>query len=1022
MAILLSFTLSTSTTGYIWFQAFHLIGVYRALNGSSEVWNSAVCALLHGVLVLTNLDAPSKSLLHQVFQRCTYAQERYLMKLQKLRQVTLNDMWPLPERFQLRTAYSEFKLNKNESYFVLRAIFHMMWRPMIPVYTVGLILQFLPLLRIKLDSSIMHNVDDLSNYSMYMIVADVARIMIVQLLNNQQSVIRQYIKNEMSRAQNAIDIEMFRLPLQRLGLGIKKKPARYVDPSRCIKSLIELPQKIEHDTSEVGPLVEMNNCSFTWGTGDKAKDVLSDVTLNAGAGELVAIVGKTGAGKSSLLLAMCNEVEMTQGKGKLVGKIAYLEQQPWIMNDTLRANILFGREYDEEYYWKVLSACALTDDLEMWPNSDMTVIGENGMNISGGQRARLALARTVYSKADIYFLDDPLSAVDAIVKRHILDNIILSTGMLGDKLRFIATNADNILPLCNQIATVDGGHVFVKVQIPQVYTAFKFKEQTKPILRDFDNAGKELQATSASASKGKHIVSTTGKSTDSIIITSTSSKPPKQWSHWSNALYAIRISGAPILATVIMTVLFDKVSALVLDMYKLDVLRGNSNSMVSITKPLDKRIEELEKEEEKEHNHNRFLVSKGAQMIRLFGVEPYFTNNYITSAESSTRLGMLESTYGNLHYLVFATTRTALHSILLYIYIAMSKMGLYTINAGDVAEFRENCESILAEINEFRNLAERDPEAPYVIDSCRPSAQWPSNGKIEFRDFSMKYGADLGYALKNVNLTINPGEKIGIVGRTGAGKSSLAKVLFRLIHENTSGSILIGGQDISEFGVGDYRPRLGMIPQESTMLNGSIRHNLDPLNQFDIEEVWASLVKCNLSELVSSKEIANDASEDEIKYKEDQAYKREQWRNAGWCKHVMLLILMKLPKTLDPVEKPKSSGLDKSVQDSFKRLSSGQQQLFGLCRVLMRKRKIIVLDEATANVDLETDKSVQELIRKEFGDCTVLTIAHRLETIMNSDRIIVMDKGTIAEIGTPQELLAKDGMFAQLVKTSDFGQ
>ncbi|KAJ2399287.1 hypothetical protein GGF41_008162, partial [Coemansia sp. RSA 2531] len=206
-AVLLSFALSTSTTGYTWFQAFHLIGVYRSLNGSSEVWNSAVCALLHGVLVLANLDASSKSLLHQVFQQCTYAQERYLHKLKTLRQVTLDDLWPLPERFQLRTAYSEFKLNTNESYFVMRAIFRMMWCPMIPVYIVGLLLQFLPLLRIKLNSSIMHNVEDLSNYSMYMIVADVARIMIVQLLNDQQSIARQYITNEMTRANNAINIE-----------------------------------------------------------------------------------------------------------------------------------------------------------------------------------------------------------------------------------------------------------------------------------------------------------------------------------------------------------------------------------------------------------------------------------------------------------------------------------------------------------------------------------------------------------------------------------------------------------------------------------------------------------------------------------------------------------------------------------------------------------------------------------------------------------------------------------------------
>ncbi|KAJ2246967.1 Multidrug resistance-associated protein 1, partial [Coemansia sp. RSA 455] len=326
------------------------------------------------------------------------------------------------------------------------------------------------------------------------------------------------------------------------------------------------------------------------------------------------------------------------------------------------------------------------------------------------------------------------------------------------------------------------------------------------------------------------------------------------------------------------------------------------------------------------------------------------------------------------------------------------------------------------EVGEFRNLVERDPEAPYIVESCQPSAQWPLNGKVEFRGFSMKYGADLDYALKNINLTINPGEKIGIVGRTGAGKSSLAKVLFRLIHENTSGSILIDGQDISEFGVGDYRPRLGMIPQESSMFSGSIRRNLDPLNQFDVEEMWASLIKCNLSGLVSSKDISGSAYEKETKYKKAQACKIKQWQNAGWLKRAMLFILNDMPVTLDPIEKPKSNGLDKSVKGCFGSFSSGQQQLFGLCRIIMRKQKIVVLDEATANVDLETDNSVQELIRKEFSNCTVLTIAHRLETIMNSDRIIVMDKGTIAEIGTPQELLTKDGMFAQLVKTSDFGQ
>ncbi|KAJ2766157.1 hypothetical protein GGI18_006055, partial [Coemansia linderi] len=163
------------------------------------MWSRVVCALLHSVLVLTSLDSSSKFLLSQVYQQCTYSQERYLYKLQKLRQLTLDDIWLLPERFRLRASYSEFKYNTDESYFLVRAIVRMMWRPMIPVYIVGLLLQFIPLIKLRLNSKVMHNVEDFTNYSMNMIAADTLRIVMVQLLDCQLSIVNRFIGKEMTR-------------------------------------------------------------------------------------------------------------------------------------------------------------------------------------------------------------------------------------------------------------------------------------------------------------------------------------------------------------------------------------------------------------------------------------------------------------------------------------------------------------------------------------------------------------------------------------------------------------------------------------------------------------------------------------------------------------------------------------------------------------------------------------------------------------------------------------------------------
>ncbi|KAJ2831189.1 hypothetical protein GGI24_001652, partial [Coemansia furcata] len=755
--------LAMHSSAYTAFQCVNALGIYRALNGTDDAWTTAACVVLHLYLVVANLDLRSRQLLDALVVKVTYRQERRLVALRRLRELTLDDVWALPERFSLRSAYNEFTYNTDEPLFLIRAILRMTWRPMIPIYIADSLLKTVSVLTTTLNSAVLHCLDAPASSAWYKGYVTMLLLVVVKALEMQMNVIGKYAHAESSRVTGAVKLELLRLPLTKSGhrprghsyrnsyyvqmimndlqnvqgiftslfstaavvwvifarvgwlaflpmaistafslaesamirvggqryhweedddmrgydakvdevcLGIKTIKLfgwerMYLDPELQQDNAIhrKLPwyapgvraawyvfDGLQTLTSELSsfltiylhlqmaggapitnaelfelsshgdnmqnnisgmfykvqrlrtlfkynrtlecalrgdyinalpqtdlepsakPSILMDECSFKW---RKKKLTLTDVSLSVGAGELVAVVGKTAAGKSSLLLAMCSEMEMAAGAGHVHGTVSYLEQTPWIMSCTLRDNILFGRDFDEDHYWRVVHACALLEDLDALPNRDLTVIGERGINLSGGQRARLALARAVYSRADIYVFDDPLSAVDAVVKRHILDHVILASGILGDKVRIVATHAEAILPFCNQIVTVDSGNVSVAIQAPREYT----KAAAAPDSPRSDSDRSSVTAVSDGEPTDSQAVSDNDDDDDDDRRSSTDGeRPPRKWSNRENAVYIMRMCGLPVLASMLLSGMLSPVSSFVLDGLQLDALRANSRA------------------------------------------------------------------------------------------------------------------------------------------------------------------------------------------------------------------------------------------------------------------------------------------------------------------------------------------------------------------------------------------------------------------------------------------------------------
>ncbi|XP_034871027.1 multidrug resistance-associated protein 1-like isoform X2 [Mirounga angustirostris] len=847
------------------------------------------------------------------------------------------------------------------------------------------------------------------------------------------------------------------------------------------------PQNIE--TNYIGDhAIGFTNASFSW---DKTGiPVLKNLNIKIPEGALVAVVGQVGSGKSSVLSAILGEMEKLTGVVQRKGSVAYVAQQAWIQNCILQENILFGSIMQKQFYEQVLEACALLPDLEQLPNGDQTEIGERGVNISGGQKHRVSLARAVYSGADIYLLDDPFAAVDVHVGKQLFEKVIGSSGILKNKMDLIVVmesgriahmgtyqelllKTRNLTNLLQAFSEREKAHALKRVSVINSRTILKdqiLEQNDRPSLDQgkqfsmkkekipiggmkFSIILKYLQAfgwlwvwLSVAAYLGQNLVGIGQNLWLSAWVKE--AKHKNEFREWkqirSNKLNIYGLlglmqglfvcSGAYILtrgslsaSRTLHTQLLDNVLHLPLrffetnpigqiinrftkDMFIIDIrfhyyLRTWLNCTLDVigtvlviggALPLfilgviplvflyftiqryyvasSRQIRRLAGASRSPIISHFSETLSGVSTIRAFGHEQRFIqqnkevvnenlvcfyNNVISNRWLSVRLEFL----GNL--MVFFA---ALLTVLAGNSIDSAIVGLsisYALNITQSLNFwvRKACEIetnavSIERVCEYENM---DKEAPWIM-SKRPPSQWPDKGIVEFINYQARYRDDLGLALQDITFRTHGEEKIGIVGRTGAGKSTLSNCLFRIV-ERSGGKIIIDGIDISTIGLHDLRGKLNIIPQDPVLFSGTLQMNLDPLDKYSDSELWEVLELCHLKEFVQS-----------------------------------------LPKKLLH-----------EITEGGENLSVGQRQLVCLARALLRKTKILILDEATASIDFETDNLVQTTIRKEFSDCTILTIAHRLHSIIDSDRVLVLDSGRITEFETPQNLIFQKGLFFEML-------
>ncbi|KAF9932487.1 hypothetical protein FBU30_008060 [Linnemannia zychae] len=890
----------------------------------------------------------------------------------------------------------------------------------------------------------------------------------------------------------------------------------------------------EHEMANMGSvLIRDGVFSWVYSTIDTTHNnkldfaTLQDINLTVFKGSLTAIVGRVGQGKSSLLSALIGEMYKHQGSVQVLGSVAFVSQQAWIQNGTIMNNILFGQPLNKERYEAVISAACLQHDLEVFSAGDQTEIGERGINLSGGQKQRISLARVAYQAADIYLLDDPLSAVDAHVSQHLWKNMIGPNGLLKSKTRLLATHNIHYLNEMDQIVIINGGRISASGTFDQLTStgslttqelSLSFKsgpitgEQVHDTAKAINDTVSSVAAGSTNGIRGRdaNVADEQGDQDKDgkIILKEEYTHGEAGWKEFllyakaawteqsfddqldtlgvflgvytamvfayafSDVLvhYVVFVTSGLRAATLLHNSLLARITRLPMSFFDSTPFSTDQDTVdvhlpqalsdfyfytftvfgtlvvISLTLPIFTatipflfgfyiliQIYYVRTSRAMSHVHaiarsplfqhfNETIT--GVSTIRAMRQEVRFieentlridkaANAYFVTTVSSRwlhfRLECLGATVvlaTSLLVVLETVRRTAVSGLMLdgkaglaLNYALTATYGI-TFLVTTVTDLQNRLVSV-ERVCEYSNISTEAPLRIETVDKELKEQDWPNinGGGIVFKEYSTRYRQGMDLVLKKVSFEVKPGEKVGIVGRTGAGKSSLTLALFRIIEADNShwartsnpidrnvqstsiagvdrletfeveqdgGSIWIGGVDISIMGLETLRQHLAIIPQDPVLFEGTLRENLDPFFRYSDSELWLALERAHLKDFIT------------VTLSGDLSYK---------------------------------------VEFGGSNFSIGQRSLICLARALLQQSEILVLDEATAAVDVETDELIQQTIREEFSDKTILIIAHRIKTVMDTDKILVLEKGMVEEFGAPQELLRNhNGLFYQLAK------